>query len=188
MICRRGRHRSVALQPTSILRFFVALVRAGFLGKHLLRELFGVQQVDGPLKGPSNDASQKARFSTIKTSSPEKLQTLSVLSQSSRLVSLQKKTIESPATSPVQPQRCNGKGREVHSVLRSGVGQRSFVHTVSSLGALPFLETWDENKEQADDAHDTTPDTLVWTVSSNAYGGRALELQTIDFAGASFSR
>ena len=112
---------------------------------------------------------------------------LSVLSQSSRLVSLQK-TTESPATSPVQPPRCNGKGTGVHCVLRSGVGQRSFVHTVSSLGALPFLGTWDENKEQADDAHDTTPDTLGWTVSSNAYGGRALELHTIDFAGASFSR
>ena len=89
---------------------------------------------------------------------------------------------------PAQPPRCNGKGRGVHSVLRSDVGQRSFVHTVSSLGALPFLGTWDENKEQADDAHDTTSDTLGWTVSSNAYGGRALELQTIDFAGASFSR
>ena len=98
----------------------------------------------------------------------------SVLLQSSRFVSLQKKTTESPATSPVQPPRCNGKCTGVHSVLRSGVGQRSFVHTVSSLGALPFLGTWDENKEQADDAHDTTPDTLGWTVSSDAYGGRAL--------------
>ena len=37
---------------------------------------------------------------------------------------------------PLQPPRCNGKGRRVHSVLRSDVEQRSFAHTVSPLGAL----------------------------------------------------
>ena len=37
---------------------------------------------------------------------------------------------------PPQPPRCNEKGREVHSVLRSGVEQRSFAHTVLPLGAL----------------------------------------------------
>ena len=33
------------------------------------------------------------------------------------------------------PPRCNGKSRGVHSVLRSGVEQRSFAHTISLLGA-----------------------------------------------------
>ena len=32
------------LQPTSTFRFFVALVRAGFLVTHVCRELLGVQQ------------------------------------------------------------------------------------------------------------------------------------------------
>ena len=30
--------------------------------------------------------------------------------------------------------------------------------------------------KQADDAHDTSPDTLGWILSSQAQGGRALEL------------
>ena len=38
---------------------------------------------------------------------------------------------------PLQPPRCNGKGRGVHPVLRSGE-QRSFAHTVWPLGASPF--------------------------------------------------
>ena len=37
---------------------------------------------------------------------------------------------------PVQPPLCNGKGRGVHSALRSGVEQRSIAYTVSPLGAL----------------------------------------------------
>ena len=36
----------------------------------------------------------------------------------------------------LQPPRCNGKGRGIHSVLRSGVEQRSFAHAELSLGAL----------------------------------------------------
>ena len=68
-------------------------------------------EVGGPPKGPLKDTSQKGRFQSIKTSSPKKLQTVSVHSQSSRLLSLQSKTTESPTTSPLQPPRCNGKGR-----------------------------------------------------------------------------
>ena len=62
-----------------------------------------------------------------------------------------------------------------------------FCAAASSNGALPtpsclserylyHIVTWDENKEQADDAHDTSTDTLEWIMSSHAYGGRALEL------------
>ena len=38
----------------------------------------------------------------------------------------------------LQPPRCNGESRGVHSVLRSGVEQWSFVHTISPLGPLPL--------------------------------------------------
>ena len=38
--------------------------------------------------------------------------------------------------------------------------------------------TWHKNKGQADDAHDTSTDTLGW-IMSHAYGGRALELQKL---------
>ena len=37
---------------------------------------------------------------------------------------------------PLQAPRCNGRG--VHSVLRSGVEQQNFAHTVLLLGALPL--------------------------------------------------
>ena len=57
-------------------------------------------EVGGPLKGPSNDTSKKRRCCSIETSSSEKLQNVSVLSQSSRLVSLQDTTTEDPATIP----------------------------------------------------------------------------------------
>ena len=39
----------------------------------------------------------------------------------------------------LQPPRCNGKGRGVFSVRRSGVEQRSFAHTASPLRAFPSL-------------------------------------------------
>ena len=53
MICRSGRHRSVAnaeiehvdrLRSTSTLCFLAALVRAGFLEEHVCRKVFGMQQ------------------------------------------------------------------------------------------------------------------------------------------------
>ena len=58
------------------------------------------EEVGGPLKGPLKDTFKKGRFYFIKTNSPKKLQTFSVLSQSSRLVSLQNKTTNGPTTSP----------------------------------------------------------------------------------------
>ena len=42
------------------------------------------------------------------------------------------------AETPASRTCCNGQGRVVHSVLRSGVEQRSFAHTVMPLGALPL--------------------------------------------------
>ena len=62
--------------------------------------------------------------------------------------SLQNKTTASPATS-LQPPRCNGNSRGVHSVLRSGVEQRSFAHTVWLLRALPLLLGDVERKKSA---------------------------------------
>ena len=57
------------------------------------------QNYDAGVDG-SNDTSKKKGIYSIQTCSPKKLQTFSVLSQRSPLVSLQNKTTESPATSP----------------------------------------------------------------------------------------
>ena len=42
-----------------------------------------------------------------------------------------------PRPQPLQPPRCNGKSRGVHSKMRSGVEQQCFANSVSPLGALP---------------------------------------------------
>ena len=80
-------------------------------------------------KRPSNVASKSDFPTRSKSGLPQKLETVSA--QSSRLVSLQNEITESPATTPLQPPRCNGQSRGVYSVLRSDVEQRSFAHTVS---------------------------------------------------------
>ena len=54
----------------------------------------------GPLKVPLNNMFKKERANSISTVSPKNLQTVSVLSQSSRIVSFQIETLERPATSP----------------------------------------------------------------------------------------
>ena len=94
-------------------------------------------EVGGPLQRPSNDTFKKARSNFTTTGSPQKLQIVSVLSQSSRLVSLQNKTTESPTTSAYNHHVAREKIRGVHSVLRSSVDQRSVAHTISPLGELP---------------------------------------------------
>ena len=48
---------------------------------------------------------------------------------------------ERPRHQPLQPPHCHGKDRGVHSVLRSGVEQRSFAHTVLPLGARSHTST-----------------------------------------------
>ena len=134
-----------------------------------------------------NDRFKKERFQSTETVSPKKLQTVSVLSQSSRLVSWQSKTTESPTTSP-----CS------HHVTTKRVEEFTpFCAAASSNRALPapsrlseryiyHLITWHKNKGQADDPHDTSTDTLGWIKPSHADGGRALELQhlflTSDFS------
>ena len=80
---------------------------------------------------------KKGRFYFIKTCSPKKLQTVSVLSESSPRFFAEQAHGESRHR-PLQPPRCNGKSGGVYSVLRGGVEQRSFAHTVSPLGALPL--------------------------------------------------
>ena len=50
------------------------------------------------------------------------------------------------------------------------------VPTPSRASRCVTFVTWCENKEQADDAHDTGTDALGWIMSSRAYGGRAFGL------------
>ena len=135
-------------------------------------------EVGEPLKGPLKDTFKKGRFLLHQNQlSKEVADRPSVLAElAPRFFAEQ--DYEESRQQPLQPPRCNGKGRGVHSVLRSGVEQRSFAHTVSPLGALPSHHsvTWDKSKEQADDARDTSTDTLGCIMSSHACGGRALEL------------
>ena len=67
----------------------------------------------GLLKGPLNAAFKKECAHSIKTGSPKKLQTVSVLLQSSHLVSLQSKTTRKSHHQLPQPPRCNGECRGV---------------------------------------------------------------------------
>ena len=84
-------------------------------------------EVGGPLRGPFKDTFKKRRFYISKTSSPEKLQTVSVLSQSSRLFSWQNKTSQSRATSSYS-----------HHVALERVEEFTpFCAAASSSGALP---------------------------------------------------
>ena len=165
-------------------------------------------EVGGPLKRPLKDTIKKARSYFTKTGSPRKLRTVSALSQSSHLVSLQNKTTESPATDALElllhlatcphvriaclhhvPRRCTCSfSGPSHPQPTCSEEFTPFCAAASSNGALPTPSrlserylyhsvTWDKNQEQADDAHDTSTDTLGWIMSSHAYGGRALELQ-----------
>ena len=70
---------------------------------------------------------QEGTFLLHQTGSPKKLQTMSVLSQSSRLVSLQNKTTESPATSPCSHHAATEREEEF----------TPFWAAASSNGALP---------------------------------------------------
>ena len=95
-----------------------------------------------------------------------------MLSQSSRLVSLQSKTTGSPTTCA-----CS------HDVETESVEEFTpFCAAASSNRAClsePYLYhivTWHKNKGQADDAHDSSTDTLGWIMSSHGDGGRAMEL------------
>ena len=58
----------------------------------------------------------------------------------------------------LQPPRCNGTGRGVHSVTRSDFEQQSFAHIVLPLGALPSLlgDVGSKDKNIADNAHNTS--------------------------------
>ena len=57
-------------------------------------------EVGGPLRGPLKDTFKKRRFYISKTSSPEKLQTVSVLSQSSRLFSCRTRLLKVAPPAP----------------------------------------------------------------------------------------
>ena len=90
----------------------------------------------GPVKGPSNVLFKKERPCSIKTVSPKKLQTVSVLSQSSRLVSLQSKTTERPTTSPCSH---HVETERVEEFTPFCAVASSFAHTILLLGAFTSL-------------------------------------------------
>ena len=81
--------------------------------------------------------------------SEPKWQTNSRLSQNSHLVAVQNKTSGKILRQPSQPPHCYGKNRGVHSILRSGVEQRSFAHTVWPPGTLLLLHGDVERKHRA---------------------------------------
>ena len=74
----------------------------------------------------------------VSTSSKPGLQRPSQCSRRARASFFVEQDYEGFHHQPPQPPRCNGMGRGVHSVLRGGVEQRRFAHTVSPLGALPL--------------------------------------------------
>ena len=81
----------------------------------------------------------------------------------------------------LQPPRCNGTGRGVHSIRRSGDKQRSFAHTVPPLTAFPLLLSYVAQKTLniADNAHISIAVTLGRIMSCYADGGRVLELLSL---------
>ena len=74
---------------------------------------------------------------SIKTGSPKKLQTVSMLSQSSRLVSLQNNTTESPATSICSQHRPTERVEEFIPFC-AAASSNGALPTPSCLGALPL--------------------------------------------------
>ena len=123
-------------------------------------------------------ADQLQALAFTKTGSPRKMRTVSVLpAELAPLRRTRQQKIPPPTPTTTH---CHGKRRGVHSVLRSGVEQRSFGHSVSPLQAFTFAAQWrgTKNKEHTDDAHTTSEVTLGWIMASYAHGGRrALELQ-----------
>ena len=130
---------------------------------HRRYTLHGHAEAVGPLKGPLNVMFKKERSYSIKTGSPKKLQTVSVLSQSSRLVSLQSKTTESPATSPCSHHMQTERVDEYTTFYAAASSNRA-LPTPSCLSERYFFHsgTWHQNKGQADHTHDTSTDTLGW--------------------------
>ena len=125
----------------------------------------------------TSDVCKKALSYSTKTRSPKKLQTVSVLSQSLRLVSLQSKTTSSPANSTCRHHVETESVEEV-TPFCAAASSNSALPTPSCLSEryLYHLVTWHRNKGSEDDAHYTSTDTLGWIMSPHADGGRVLEL------------
>ena len=99
-------------------------------------------EVGGPLRGPLKDTFKKRRFYISKNQISRKVaDRLSALAELAPLFYAEQDFSKS-RHQLLQPPRCIGKGRGVHSVLRSGVEQWSFAHTVLPLGAslLPLSD------------------------------------------------
>ena len=131
-------------------------------------------EVDGPLKGHLKDTFKKGRVYPIKTDSPKKLQTVSVLSQSSRLVSVQNEITENPATSP-----------NSHHVATEMVEEFTpFCAAASSNGALPTLSCLSERYRKQRTSRRRTRyghrhtgmDCIVSRIRRSRLGTRVLEV------------
>ena len=106
--------------------------------QHVLLECLGIGQTANTMRSSSILDHRLDTIiwpSTPNISSPKELQTVSVLSQSSSFCFFRTRLQRDPPPA-LQPPRCKGKGGGVHSVLNSGVEQRSCAHTVLLLGAL----------------------------------------------------
>ena len=97
-------------------------------------------EVGGPLKGSFEDTFKKGHFfHLIETGSPQKLRTVSVLSQNSHLVSLQNNTTERPATKPHNHHVATERVEEFtpSCAAASSNGALPTPSRLSPLGALP---------------------------------------------------
>ena len=131
---------------------------------------------DGPQSEVSNGTFKKERSCSSQPSSHKRLQTVSVPSQSSHHDSLQDKK-ESPTASSCS-HRFETEKLEECTVLRSGVEQQSFAHTVLPYCALPLplSDVAQKTMNKPDDAHNARIDTLGWLMASHGDCGPALEL------------
>ena len=128
--------------------------------QHVLLECLEVRQLLVATTWPSTPSN---------TSSPKKLQTISVLSQSSRLFSLQNKPTENPATNPCSHHDATEKIEEFTPFCAA--------HTVSPFGAITLhcSVTWCKRHEHCRrNAYNTSAVTLGWITSCYADGGRVL--------------
>ena len=108
--------------------------------QHVLLECLGIGQMVNTMRSSIPDHRLDTTISPSTPSnvgSPKKLQTVSVISQSSRFFTFAQRDYRKTRLHFLQPSRCNGKDTGVHSVLRSGVESRCFAHIVVPLGALP---------------------------------------------------
>ena len=125
------------------------------------------QRVGGPLKGPLKDArSFPLHQNQLSREVADRLSALAELV----VLFFAEQDYEESRHQPLQPPRCNGERVEEFTPFYAAASSNGALPTPSRLSEryLHHLVTWDENKEHADDAHDTSTDTLGWMMSSHA--------------------